>query len=435
MSRSIIAMTLLLMSLFAHGQEHFVVGVGLHLGQEKVSFANARALVSAAGLNGFRDEVYWHRLEREKGILRLGTDLNELEKLIDWGVESAPALIPLNYGNMLYGGGLVNTPEALSGFLRYADFVTKRYANKVYGFEIWNEWNIGLGRLKGEPRWGDPGQYVNLVKATSPVIKKNAPSAKVICGAIADNDTEWVAAIIALGVLEHCDAFSVHPYVFSNGSRAYPYHAFRWVDRVQAMLKAANGDKEYPVLITELGWPNHVGIGGHTEARTAAYLIQSYFLARSRPWIGGLWWYELIDSGHDVFDKEHRFGLTRTDYQAKPQFLAIKAIAEVVRKGEYRGTGVISGSVDWVRLALPSGREVTALWSREGATVRLSLAWKSSEYRLLWGAEPVASGAHLVVDATFNPVVLEHDAGALGCPDFIDCIAPPKPPKVVNVGE
>ncbi len=32
-------------------------------------------------------------------------------------------------------------------------------------------------------------------------------------------------------------------------------------------------------------------------------------LAKARPWIAGVWWYDLFDDGDDAANKEHRFGL------------------------------------------------------------------------------------------------------------------------------
>lgn len=409
----------------------FIVGVGMHLGQQKVNYDIARGLVSALGANGFRDEAYWHRLERQQGKISLGGDLSELDKMIRWGAGRAPILMPLDYGNKFYGGGLPTTDLAREAYGRYVDYIASQYGDLVYGFEIWNEWNIGLGRSEGEPRFGDPLEYFKLVEVAAPIIRSRAPNVRIICGAVADRDTAWIDTVLNAGILSHCDAFSVHPYVFSNGSRAIPKYVFTWVDSIRQKIVSKSQGREIPILISELGWPNHDGAYGHSEADTVAYLVQSYLLAKARPWVGGLWWYELIDSGDDVTNKEHRFGLVRTDYQAKPQFNALAALSPLLVSSDVVSFGKLNSDVYWLRLALDEEHEVSAVWKDSPAPQAISLSFNGSVPLTILGAPPSVEGGELRLTVSHMPIVLKHVKDSVGCPNLDDCLSFPQPPQFI----
>jgi len=56
-------------------------------------------------------------------------------------------------------------------------------------------------------------------------------------------------------------------------------------------------------------------------------------LARSRPWIGGVWWYDLIDDGPSNANAQHRFGLVQTNLAPKTAFVAARTVARLVAPG------------------------------------------------------------------------------------------------------
>ncbi|MFJ5444676.1 hypothetical protein ACIKP9_00385 [Methylobacillus methanolivorans] len=399
--------------------DNFIYGVGIHAGQEKITFANAKALISASGANSFRDEVFWHRLERIKGEIGVKKDLAGLDALINW--EETNPLIILNYGNQFYDSNRQPyTNEGRQAFVRYADYVSKRYSTQVFGFEIWNEWNIGFGNADRQiNRYGDPEQYYLLVKEVSTVVKKNAPSAKVLCGAVTDLDSAWIEKTLKLGIMKYCDGYSLHPYNFSIGKNAVPYHAFSWVDYIWRLMIKYNSSGEKKIYITELGWPNHTEKYGISADLAAAYLAQSFIMAKSREYIGGLWWYELVDSGLNAKEKEHNFGLVNHTFGAKQAFNAFHNIVSKLKGATFVNGGVLSSDRLWARFNLPNGKQITALWTIYNGDPK-DFHVKAVDNNAYVDVVPLADNSSYSFDYTKDvmragpmPLIIEHDIGAL----------------------
>ncbi len=65
-----------------------------------------------------------------------------------------------------------------------------------------------------------------------------------------------------------------------------------------------------------------------TEQQAATYLQQFMLLAKSRPWIGGVWWYDLFDDGDNAANTEHRFGLIDRAGAKRPAFQAVAGVRD-----------------------------------------------------------------------------------------------------------
>lgn len=394
----------------------FIVGAGIHVGQNKYNAQSAISLLSIGQFNGFRDDFSWGRLEPEFDKLNLGTHFVELNKVIRWAGTKSNALLILGYGNRAYDGG--RQPFSESGrkaYARYVEFVAKLYSNNIYGFEIWNEWNIGAGNPKPNNRFGDPQSYFLLVREVAPLLRTIAPKSKVVCGAIADRDMNWLEAILREGVLEYCDAISIHPYVFSEGVKGEPRDAFKAVDSAWTLIsKYDKSGGRVQLLITELGWPNHTDKGGRSKEIVAAYAVQSFFLAKSRPWVGGLWWYELINGGDDLSDREQNFGMVTKDQVPKPAFMAIKTLAPVLKNGSVISAENLPGNRFKVRLALPGGEEVTAFWTMGGFSASFHLRQiGGGGYSSLRGVTPQFENQVANIEVGSDPIVIRHPKNSI----------------------
>jgi len=54
-------------------------------------------------------------------------------------------------------------------------------------------------------------------------------------------------------------------------------------------------------------------------------------LTKARPWIGGVWWYELSDDGPNPTDAEQRFGLLRQSGERKQGYNGLLQITDILR--------------------------------------------------------------------------------------------------------
>lgn len=386
--------------------ERFAVGVGVHLGQEKITFDQVRALLSQMPNVSIRDEIFWHRVERKPGLLEIGPDLGGLMNAIYYSGSGAKALVILNYGNKFYGGGQPQSSDQRAAFRRYVEVVVGRLRGRVFGYEIWNEWNIGGGNPPGGPRWGAPELYSLLVQEAVPAIRKLDPGAHVTCGSLADMNMEWLGAFVKSSGFALCDSLSLHPYVFLARTRNQPELIFDFVSKAREVLvREGYGNKK--ILITEIGWPSHAGKGGHFDVRVASYLSQFYLMAPFAEGLSGAWWYELVDSGLDKTNKEHNFGLFDSSLAPKPPFYSFRFVSGILAKATPFSLQKNAPVRRVATYKLDAGGFVSAVWSANGDPIQLKVVVGDIDVaRLMNGAEVDISSGFLVVDE--SPVYFFH---------------------------
>lgn len=312
------------------------LGVGVHVGMNRNPLAATEKALSDMGVTSFRDEVFWHRLEKKSGELVFPDNLRDLDQLVTSSARAGRRpLIILDYGNPLYdGGGLLHSPEGIAAYARYVRFVVKHFLGRVDQFEVWNEWNIGGGGTPAQrsARSGSPEDYAAVLRAAYVAVKAENPAATVIGGAFAGFDYKWIDAFARAGGFSSLDGFSIHPYVFSGGAKGTPEASIQRVDELNARIRTLAPGKTVPIYVTEIGWPVHEGSNGVSAETTALYLKRFVLLAKARPWIAGVWWYDLFDDGDDAQNKEHRFGLLTKDGAPRPAFRALADVQSQLRR-------------------------------------------------------------------------------------------------------
>jgi hypothetical protein len=346
-------------------------GSGLHLGGSKSNFDAAEIAFSELGANTFRDDLYWRNLEQTRGKLVEPQGLLELQKLLLHGAaHDLKGVIVLAYGNPLYFPGLPKTDADRQAFVRYASWVARGYGKQVSAFEVWNEWNIGGG---SEPRTpGSAEDNVKLLRAVRPVLRAEAPGVPVIAGAVANRELGWIQSFADKGGFALCDGFSVHPYNHHDRD-ASAEDVVQWLDGLHKEIKART-KKSVPLWITEIGWPNHDGVGGSPEVVSAQRLLKMNLLLASRGYVRGVWWYDLFDDGHNHAEMEDNFGLIRMDGSRKPAFQAFKLFLTHFKKAKFVKDLSAHGALA-LEFKSDDGRRLLAAWAREGDTEqRLALS-------------------------------------------------------------
>ncbi|HVX42742.1 MAG TPA: CARDB domain-containing protein [Mycobacteriales bacterium] len=337
----------------------FMMGAGTHFSQGAGYVPGNLELLREMGATALRDETPWSAVETQRGVLRVPPANDAfVTAAVAAGID--PLLI-LDYGNPLYDKGERPTSDdAIAGFGRYAEFMARHFHGRVATFEIWNEWNIAIGGVTGP---GDPGDYVRLLAATYPRIKAVDPRITVVGGAVAGLDPTYIGGLLDAGILQHCDVFSVHPYIYGDLplERREPEVWLEHMQDLQATLRRHNGGRDFPVYVTEVGWPTQIDDRGVSQELAAAYCSRMYLLARTLPWLKGLWWYDFQDDGWQADYNEHNFGLVRPDLTPKDAFHAYRSVAGVVGSGGYRRRLAADEPV-WA-LSFQDGQDVLALWN------------------------------------------------------------------------
>jgi hypothetical protein len=340
----------------------FIVGVCTHFSQGKGYLPGNLDLIKQAGVRSIRDEAGWRAVEREKGRLVMPAYADEyVEQAVKLGLEP---MIILDYGNTLYeGGDKVTTPEAIEAFVRYSEFMVMHFKGKVRHWEIWNEYDISIGSRSP----GTADDYVRLIQAVYPRIKKVDPAIIVYGTAVTGGGVRngWLERVMQLGGLKFMDVVSIHTYNYSNSGRERTPEAWaEWMQQVQSMLQKYSGGKPVPLYITEMGWPTQVDRRGTPPEVAAAYLGRMYLLARTMPWLNGIWWYDFQDDGWKYEYNENNFGLVRADLTPKPPYFALASVAPLVGRAEFAGRVETGDPNVWIlKFREPGGQDVWAIWS------------------------------------------------------------------------
>lgn len=162
-------------------------------------------------------------------------------------------------------------PADMSHWASFASKVAKRYAGKIFAYEIWNEPN-GVEYFAPGP---DPVAYAAMVRAAFSAIRGVDPAALVLAGALGPapagaagmmQAVDFFEAMLAEGVGD-VDAYSFHPYddeqtmaeaAFWDGT------AMRTAMRMHEMLRA-RGEGHKKIWATEYGAPSMLGTSRQTE--------------------------------------------------------------------------------------------------------------------------------------------------------------------------
>ena len=402
-------------------------GVGVHIGQNQ----NQVETALSDGPFSLRTDALWQWVETTQGNLSYPDNLKSwLDPIINTIVPlGAQPLIVLDYGNKFYdGGGEPSSAAGIAAYARYAGFMAAHYKGTVSQFEIWNEWNLAQSDTNATA--GTAGAYVAMLKAAYAAIKAANPAATVVAGGGVTNlDSNWVMHFIAAGGLAYADAFSVHPYVHSRARKpappalssrllpiaaaqaqsvapvgGTPEDAIAWVDQVHTMLDNAAG-RSVPIFITEIGWATNMGQYGFSEETQAAYLQRFLLLAHARSYIGGVWWYDLIDDGPDNTNYFQRFGLLRQSGAQKGAFTALLQIKSLLLAPSIAIQGTGSNGEITISGTLANGKKYYAAWLPTDDFYRTA-ASGSVASMLGSGYVPLAAANGTTSTLSANPLVI-----------------------------
>ncbi len=312
-------------------------------------------LINAAGIKQVRDEMFWHEVERKKGVYIIP---ERFLKNLDYSVAAGlDTLIILDYGNPLYEEGNAPTKrKSIKAFGRYCYTLAKELKGKVKYFEVWNEPNVdGFWR----PRH-DAKAYVRLLKKAYASLKKGNPEATVLGITLAGLDEPFLNEVLDAGGYKHLDVVSIHPYC----APASPEEA-KIFERLEHFREICSRyGKPKPIWLTEIGWPTNIG-GGVTEERQAEMLARMYLLSLTVPYIPTVFWYWFGPDGPDKEWAEDRFGILHADYSPKPAYVAYRTLTQLLSGAEFRRFLPVGLNIK--ALEFRRGKQViTALWSVGG---------------------------------------------------------------------
>jgi hypothetical protein len=174
----------------------------------------ALALLPRYGITQMRDEIGWDEVEQKPGQFAMPEHcLKVLRRARELGID--PLLI-LDYGNRNYeNGGFPVKSEHIEAFVRYSDFMARSTQGFCNAFEMWNEWCGGCG-MSGKTGPNTPEAYATFARAVYPAVKKARPDATLIGVGGEPAKGPTVERMFRAGLGSYTDAWSVHPYRWSQ---------------------------------------------------------------------------------------------------------------------------------------------------------------------------------------------------------------------------
>ncbi|MGC4062622.1 MAG: hypothetical protein QM749_17970 [Aquabacterium sp.] len=365
-ARPLIALFGFLMALSPVAHSEPMLGIGAHILKSDADNQTFLKWISQSAFKSVRQEVYWSDIEvapQKMGPTdRAQRALQVIDAEYAAGIEP---LLVLDYGNPLYDGGTQPySDQGRQAFARYAEWMAQTTKGKVKQFEIWNEWNIGLG-TRPRSRQGSAEDYVKLTKQASLAIHKANPGALVVGGALGDDfpDWAWLKQAIQYGLLNYVDGISIHLYnhslpIYKGGAR----EMLDRIARVHDLIKKASPNKDIPIYITELGWPNNVGQFGVslTDAATQASIF--WMEVNALDYVKGVWFYVYKNPGRDISDREQNFGLFDADNNPKPIECALESLGKKLKGAKLVSTRE-QGASKVMLYRLTDGTQLLGTWT------------------------------------------------------------------------
>ncbi|MFF2960165.1 hypothetical protein ACFVT1_14955 [Streptomyces sp. NPDC057963] len=287
-----------LTALAGHEQNDPRFGTGIHYGWNGGDDQKLLRSVKLMGMHGIRSDINWSAIEKTAGEYTWSG--YSTDQHIPYAKSQGLTALPISaYRNPLYDNNRTPASDAaLEAYGKYTAAIVEKYQQSTKEVEIYNEYN-STGFNNGT--CGITADcYLKLLKASFGKVHAKVPDATVVGGALAGLQTDWLKRLYAIGGLDCMDALSVHEYGYPRP----PEEALAKLPQVRADLDAAGG-KNFPLWITENGYPTHSD--GVTPALQAEYLPRAQIFSFASG-ANRYYWYDLTNDGTDVTNKEHNFG-------------------------------------------------------------------------------------------------------------------------------
>lgn len=396
----------------------FLLGVGTHQGlggpvsaRGYVPAENV-AQIKQLGLNSFRDDFPWSDFETAGRRMGFTPRLGRLEAQVRSGV--ARPLLILAFGHHLVpNSSPPTTDEARQRFADYAAAAAQSVVAQHPLFELWNEWNLAA---KKDAAFS-PENYLALAEVARPAVKRVAPNAPFLVGALGDDlGWTWTEKMLRTGILQYADGASIHLYNFCMGPSKRT--SAEVIDRLTAfhrLVSQASGNADFPIYVTETGWTtatNKCGVSEQAQADNTAQLI--LWASTAARWLKGIWLYELKDSGRNPSELEDNFGLYRFDNSPKPVACAAQGAWAFIRSSLSAERRELASGVVSINASTASGGRI-AVWS-EAPDRRYEIRLKDDQEGATFAmpcdsAARPASRAWIPVSST--PVLIAVNNGAI----------------------
>lgn len=383
-----------------------ILGVNVHRSRSGFNPTSTAQLQARLGLTSSRDEV-GQSLLKSPALLKRSISLSARSHQPGDGFGMGDVVTLTGGGSQQFSRGLPLTDVDRASFVSFLDTVATEVGSGGQLLEIWNEWNLPT-RLRAA---GTVESYAQLVRASVPVIRKQAPNSKILIGAIGNDFVPtmqgprfggWTDGFLKTGLWKIGDGLSVHLYGnCMNGVDRQPIAFIARLLDIEKKISQANNGQSFPIYVTEVGWPDRVGRCGFSNEERQNFQAQFLLMAQALNFVKGVWIYELIDSPGEPNDLEAHFGIAKSDYELKPDSCGIQEISSILKRRSITRVTIDNGVVTVLfDQSLPLA---SAMWTADGSPRKLTLR-NSSQWRPLCSAGGWSTSA--TIDLTSRPIFI-----------------------------
>ncbi len=177
----------------------------------------------------------------------------------------------------------VRGEKEIQAWADMVDAVTKRYADRIRYWELWNEPNA-VWFWKPNP---SAKEYTELLKVFNEVVHRNVQNAVLLGGSLARLDLLYADTLIQLGATDYIDIMTIHPYgTMPEGILSpirvtvrEPYRYLETDHSVYALLDSLR-HTDVQVWQTECGFPSGANSLGWTGNGPWGDTIQAKYILR-----------------------------------------------------------------------------------------------------------------------------------------------------------
>jgi hypothetical protein len=210
--------------------------------------------IKAAGIKFVRRGFHWEGIEKVKGTYDFTAEDAVMKDLRDHGLRVLGAIA---FGNKLYQP-VYSSDDGRNGYAQFAAALAAHYKDDHVIWEIWNEPNTMTFWGKHGQKKGNSDEYateyVNLVKATVPAMRKADPNCTIVGGSVSclwSASLNWTSFCFEKGILQSgIDGWSIHPYSVIRPEDYPPDYEI-----VRDMMAKNGAPRDFPILDTERGFP------------------------------------------------------------------------------------------------------------------------------------------------------------------------------------
>lgn len=327
------------------------------------------SVVSAGGVLRIRDEVYWEAVEAQKGVFKFPATFDSYMNAL--AQENISPLVVLSFENHNYDGGQTPyTTEGFNAYARYAVQVLRRYGSRVKAVEIWNEYNGTFNR--GPASQDRPATYLKMLKVAYAAIKAERPDVTVLAGATAGVPYPYWESLLKGGVLNYCDALSIHPYRFTSRPEGIETE----IAYFRTLIQRYGTPK--PIWVSEIGWElktsSASGDFAITEDVQARFLVRGHTLLLSAG-IENIYWYLFKD------DANFTMGLVKDDAARtpKPAYRAMANLSKFLDGATFVRRESTPDDLYSMFFRTANGVEKRVIWSRTAMQFPVSGATSATD--------------------------------------------------------